>query len=161
MMSRLSSRVEMGEEKAWRAPEARLQLLQRAAASAGRAVMQLVKPWRNSHGVNTGGGTTSSDEPPSPMMSMLSSGIETRKEEARQLLRRASSRFNGLLSGYRSLSVHSDDFDRHEYGKMLGPLLTLWLHLYRCAGQLHRKTSRAVCQEEVLPLMDAKRGYPR
>ena len=83
-------------------------------------------------------------------MSMLSSGIETRKEEARQLLRRASSRFNGLLSGYRSLSVHSDDFDRHEYGKMLGPLLTLWLLLYRCARQfVHRKTSRAVCQEEV------------
>lgn len=72
---------------------------------------------------------------------MLSSGIETGKEEARQLLRRASSRFNGLLSGYRSLSVHSDDFDRHEYGKMLRPLVTLWLHLYRCAGQKDKQGS--------------------
>lgn len=94
-------------------------------------------------------------------MSMLSSGIETRKEEARQLLRRASSRFNGLLSGYRSLSVHSDDLDRHEYGKMLGPLLPLWLHVYRCAGHLHRKASRVVCQEEAPPLMDARRRYLR
>ena len=32
------------------------------------------------------------------------------------MLRRASSRLNGLLSGYRSLSVQSDDLDRHEYG---------------------------------------------
>ena len=58
------------------------------------------------------------EEPPSPMM-RLSSGIGAGKEEARQLLRRASSRFNGLLSGYRSLSVTSDDLDRHEYGAAL------------------------------------------
>lgn len=61
-------------------------------------------------------GRPSIDEPASPMMSRLSSGIGAGKEEARQMLRRASSRFNGLLSGYRSLSVQSDDLDRHEYG---------------------------------------------
>ena len=58
------------------------------------------------------------EEPSSPMM-RLSSRIGAGKEEARQLLRRASSRFNGLLSGYRSLSVTSDDLDRHEYGAAL------------------------------------------
>lgn len=53
------------------------------------------------------------------MMSRLSSGIGAGKDEARQLLRRASSRVSGLLSGYRSLSVQSDDLDRHEYGAPL------------------------------------------
>jgi len=52
-MSVLSSRAEMGKEKAWQAVEARLQLLQRAAALAGRAEMQLVKPWRDSLMVST------------------------------------------------------------------------------------------------------------
>lgn len=56
------------------------------------------------------------------MLRRLSSGLETGREEARQLLRKASSRFSGLLSGYRSLSVHSDDFDRHEYGASLRTL---------------------------------------
>lgn len=56
------------------------------------------------------------------MLRRLSSGLETGREEARQLLRKASSRFSGLLSGYRSLSVHSDDFDRHEYGASLSIL---------------------------------------
>ena len=53
------------------------------------------------------------------MLRRLSSGLDTGREEARQLLRKASNRFSGLLSGYRSLSVHSDDFDRHEYGASL------------------------------------------
>ena len=53
------------------------------------------------------------------MLTRLSSGLEAGRGEARQMLRRASSRFNVLLSGYRSLSVHSDDLDRHEYGARL------------------------------------------
>ena len=70
----------------------------------------------------TGGQTSSTEEPPSPMLRRLSSGLETGREEARQLLQKASSRFSGLLSGYRSLSVHSDDLDRHEYGATLRTL---------------------------------------
>ena len=53
------------------------------------------------------------------MLTRLSSGLEAGRGEARQMLRRASSRFNVLLGGYRSLSVHSDDLDRHEYGARL------------------------------------------
>lgn len=56
------------------------------------------------------------EEPSSPMLRRLSSSMDTGREEARALMRRASSRFNGLLAGYRSLSVQSDDLDRHEYG---------------------------------------------
>ncbi len=47
-MSVLSSRAEMGKEKAWQAVEARLQLLQRADALAGRADL---KCSLSSHGV--------------------------------------------------------------------------------------------------------------
>ena len=63
------------------------------------------------------------------MLTRLSSGLEAGRGEARQMLRRASSRFNGLLSGYRSLSVHSDDLDRHEYGAQLPKP-------FRCSGML-------------------------
>ncbi len=69
------------------------------------------------------------------MLRRLSSSLETGREEAQQLLRKASSRFSGLLSGYRSLSVHSDDLDRHEYG---APCRTL---CHGCSIACHRPTS--------------------
>ena len=84
-------------------------------------------------------------------MSRLSSGIGAGKEEARQLLRRASSRFNGLLSGYRSLCVQSDDLDRHEYS---APLIDLASHVW--AVVLNHLSFH--CHEHSAPLSDHSPG---
>jgi hypothetical protein len=58
---------------------------------------------------------------PAQVVRSLGRSLSSNSTEARELLRRVSSRFNGLLAGYRSVSVHSDDVDRHEFGAPSAP----------------------------------------
>lgn len=53
----------------------------------------------------------------SPLLASVGRSLSGTSAETRQLLRRLSARVGTrLLSGYRSLSMGSDDVDRHEYG---------------------------------------------
>lgn len=63
---------------------------------------------------------------PPRVVQELARSVSNTTAEARQLMQRMSSRLTGLLSGYRSVSLHSDDVDRHEFGEHLKRLLNIF-----------------------------------